>query len=114
MPGSEIRVCARIAGEQIEIAVIDEGMGVAPQDCERIFEWLAGLLVETAEDVVDGTSLRVLELPAREVFRGRVQVFDDATGVRGDDRVADGAQRDLRALLLAEQRFLVDLALRDV
>ncbi len=37
-----------------------------------------------------------------------------AVGGGGDDPVADGLQRDLGALLLAEQRLLVDLLLGDV
>jgi len=36
--GSEIRVCASVVGEQIEIQVVDHGTGIAAEDCERIFE----------------------------------------------------------------------------
>ena len=61
-----------------------------------------------------GAALAVLEAPAGERLGHRVDVVDDALGVGGDDAVADALQRDLRALLLAEQRLLVELALGDV
>jgi signal transduction histidine kinase len=36
--GTEIRVTAHAGGQSVEVQVIDEGMGVAFEDCERIFE----------------------------------------------------------------------------
>jgi signal transduction histidine kinase len=36
--GTEIRVSADVIGDSIEIDVSDHGSGVAPEDCERIFE----------------------------------------------------------------------------
>jgi signal transduction histidine kinase len=36
--GTEIRVSADVIGDSIEIDVSDHGPGVAPEDCERIFE----------------------------------------------------------------------------
>jgi signal transduction histidine kinase len=36
--GTEIRVSADIVGDSIEVDVSDHGSGVAPEDCERIFE----------------------------------------------------------------------------
>ena len=81
---------------------------------ERILERLAGFLVESAEDLLDGASLAVLEPPAGEGLGNRIDVVDHALGVGGDDPVADALQRDLGALLLAKQRFLVQLALGDV
>jgi signal transduction histidine kinase len=36
--GTEIGVCARAVDGLIEIQVIDHGMGIAAEDCERIFE----------------------------------------------------------------------------
>jgi signal transduction histidine kinase len=36
--GSEIRVGAAVAGEQVELQVVDHGSGIAAHDCERIFE----------------------------------------------------------------------------
>ena len=86
----------------------------ADRDRQRVLERLAGLLVEAAEDVVDGPALRLLEAPAGELLGDRVEVLDDQRGVGGDHAVADRLQRDLRALLLLEQRVLVELALGDV
>ena len=57
---------------------------------------------------------RVVELPARELGGDRIQVLDARLGVSGHHAVPDRLQRDLRALLLAEQRLFVELALRDV
>ena len=43
-----------------------------------------------------------------------IQVLDVAVRIGRHDRVADRLQRDLRTLLLVEQRALGGLALRDV
>ena len=37
-PGAQVQVSARLAGEEIAIAVEDRGPGVAPQARERIFD----------------------------------------------------------------------------
>src|ERR1700694_4016983 len=58
--------------------------------------------------------LRTPETPAGQLLGHRVDVVDGRVGIGGDDAVADRLQRDLRALLLAEQRLLVELALGDV
>lgn len=36
--GSEIRISAQVVDEGVEVQVTDQGMGVAPEDYERIFE----------------------------------------------------------------------------
>jgi signal transduction histidine kinase len=36
--GTEIRVTAHASGQSVEVQVIDEGTGIAFEDCERIFE----------------------------------------------------------------------------
>ena len=81
---------------------------------QRILQRLAGLLVEAAEDLVDDAALRVLQAPAGELLRHRVEILDAALGVGRDHAVADRLQRDLRAFLLLEQRVLEELALGDV
>ena len=70
--------------------------------------------MEAAEDVVDGPPLRVVEVPAGQLLRHRVEVLDVQVRIGRDHAVADRLQRDLRALLLAEERVLVELALGDV
>ena len=35
---SDIRITAHVVDECVEVQVSDRGMGVAPEDCERIFE----------------------------------------------------------------------------
>ncbi|HLZ27833.1 MAG TPA: HAMP domain-containing sensor histidine kinase [Chloroflexota bacterium] len=37
-PNSDIRITADVDDEWVEVQVSDRGMGVAPEDCERIFE----------------------------------------------------------------------------
>src|SRR5690606_39676658 len=53
---------------------------------QRILERLAGFLVETPEDVVDRPAAGIIDLPAREFLRNRVDVFDVAVRIGGDDR----------------------------
>jgi signal transduction histidine kinase len=36
--GTEIRISAAVVGDSVEIQVIDQGPGIAAEDCERIFE----------------------------------------------------------------------------
>jgi len=88
---------------------------IAPhRDRDWVLDRLARLLVKAAEDLVDRSPDRIVELPARELGRDRVQVLHSRLGVGGHDAVADRLQRDLRAFLLAEQRLFVELALGDV
>src|SRR5215472_3173590 len=91
-----------------------DGANAADRHRQRILERLAGLLVEGAEDLLHRASHGVFQAPAGELFRHRVDVVDGGAGIGGDDAIADRLQRDLRALLLAEQRLLVELALSDV
>ena len=81
---------------------------------QRIFQRLAGFFVERAEDLLDGAPLAVLQAPAGERLGHRIQIVDHALGIGRDHAVADTLQRDLRALLLAEQRLFVQLALGDI
>ena len=83
-------------------------------DAQGILERLAGLLVKSAEDLLDRSAHRVLETPARQLLGNRIDVVDGRVGIRRDDPVADRLQRDLRALLLSEQRFFVELTLGDI
>ena len=36
--GSDIRITAHVIDDCVEVQVSDQGTGVAPEDCERIFE----------------------------------------------------------------------------
>ena len=84
------------------------------RDRQRILQRLAGFLVEAAEDLVDDATLRMLEAPAGQLLGDRIQIFDAALRVGGDDAVADRLQRDLRAFLFLEQRVFEQLALGHV
>ncbi len=88
--------------------------GAPDRDCQRIFERLAGLLVKSPENLLDRPALGVLEAPAGQGFRDRIDVVDHALLIGRDHAVADALQGDLRALLFTEQRFFVELALGDV
>ena len=37
-PGGSVQVCTRIADERVEIAVVDQGVGIPQRDLDRIFE----------------------------------------------------------------------------
>ena len=91
-----------------------DGAVAAHRDADGVLDRLARLLVEAAEDLVDGAADGVVEPPTRELGRHGIQILHARLGVRRHDAVADRLQRDLRALLLAEQRFLVELAFGDV
>src|SRR5690606_7531664 len=90
------------------------GAVAAHRDGDRVLDGLARLLVEAAEDLVDLPAHGIVELPAGQLLGDGVQVLHTALGVRRHDAIAYRLQRDLRALLLAEQRLFVELALRDV
>ncbi len=91
-----------------------DGTRAADGYAQRILQRFAGFLVKRAEDLLDGAPLAILEAPPGQRLGDRIHVVDDALGIGGDHAVADALQRDLRALLLAEQGFLVQLALGDV
>src|SRR5580658_3622167 len=81
---------------------------------QRVLQRFAGLLVERTEDLLDRAAHGVFQAPAGQLFGDRVDVVDGRVCIGGDDAVADRLQGDLRALLLAKQRLLVQLALGDV
>ncbi len=109
----DIELVAVAADQQGRAYRLDRAVA-AHRDRQRVLERLAGLLVKAAEDLVDRPAAGVVDLPAGEFLGDRVDVLDIALGVGRDDAVTDRVQRDLRALLLAEQRLLVELALGDV
>src|SRR6185312_2328044 len=115
------RSCGALDIELIAVAADEEHRAnrldrpdAADGDAERVLERLAGLFVESAEDLLHRPPHRILETPARQCFRHGIDVVDDGIGIGGDDAVADRLQSDLGAFLLAEERFLVELSLRDV
>ena len=70
--------------------------------------------MEGAEDLLHRPAHGILQPPTGQLLGHRIDVVDGRVGIRGDDAIADRLQRDLRALLLAEQRLLVEFALGDV
>ena len=82
--------------------------------CQRVFQRLASLFVETAKYFIDLLALCILQRPTGQVFRDRVQVIDDAVFIGGYHAVADGLQGNLRAFFLTKQLFFVGLALGNV
>jgi signal transduction histidine kinase len=73
--GTEIRVTAHATAQSVELQVIDEGTGVAIEDCERIFEkFYRGKHGATL--AVRGTGLGLA------VARQLVEVHDGTIGVR--------------------------------
>ncbi len=109
----DVDLVAVAADEQRRAYRLDRARA-ADGDCERVFERLAGLLVEAAEHLVDLAPGGLLELPSGQLLGHRIEVLDVALGIGGDHAVADRLQRDLGALLLPEERLFVDLLLGDV
>src|SRR5210317_2081188 len=56
---------------------------------KRIFQWLTGFFVKTAKDLIDRAPAGIVDFPARQFLGHRVDVFNVALGVGGDDSVAD-------------------------
>ena len=70
--------------------------------------------MEPAEDLVDGKTHRIVELPPGQPFGHGIQILHIAVSIGRRNAVTDRLQRDLRALLLAEQRLFIEFALGDV
>ena len=84
VPGDE----QRVVGEAADEARLDD----LPH---RLLDGLAGLLVDDAEDVFQGLPEGLGRRPSGERLGDGVHVGDEAVGVGGQDRVADGGERDL-------------------
>ena len=78
---------------------------------ERIFNGLAGHLIDQIQHICDRPPTRLRNGPPREGLGGGVEIVDAAVRVGADDRIADRGERHLRALLLREYRLLSALAL---
>ena len=92
--GSEIRIGAAVAGEQIEVQVVDHGPGIAAQDCERIFEkFYRGKHGATL--AVRGTGLGLA------VARQLVEAHGGSIGVRS--RVGQGSTFWVRLPIAADR-----------
>ena len=65
--------------------------------------------MESAKYFINRSAAGIIDLPAGELFRDRIDVFNVAVCIRSDDTVADRLQRYLRALLYTEQRVLIQL-----
>ena len=81
---------------------------------QRVFERLTGLFMEGTKNFIDGTSARIVNLPACQLLRDRIDVLNNAITIRRDDAVTNRLQRNLRAFLFPEQRVFVKFAFRDI
>ena len=81
---------------------------------QRVFQRFAGLFMEAAENFVYRSPNGVVKLPAAQLLRDRVEILDEAGGIRGNDSVADRPQCNLCPFFLPEQGFFIKLALRDI
>ena len=78
----------------------------APQDAgDRLFQRLAGLLVDDAKDALDRLAGRFLGLPAGEGRSHGIDEIDAAFGIGGDHGIADAGERHPQPFAL-----LVELA----
>ena len=109
----DVQLVAVATDQQHRAHALDRARA-ADRHAQRILERLAGLFVERAVDLFDGPAHRVFEAPAGELLGHGIDVVHRGVRIGRDHAVTDGLQRDLRALLLAEQRFFVELAFGDV
>ena len=109
----DIQLIAVAADQQHRAHALDRSRA-ANRNAQRILERLAGFFVEGAVDLFDGPAHGVFEAPAGELLGHGIDVVHRGVRIRRDHAVTDGLQRDLRAFLLAEQRFFVELAFGDV
>ena len=78
-----------------------------PQGSHRgTLDRLAALFVDDAEHAVERSARRLLQHPAGQGLRDRVEEGDAALGVRGNHRIANAGERDTTPLRLEVQRFL--------
>jgi hypothetical protein len=80
----------------------------------RIFNDGSGLLVEDAEDIVEGETSGFAFGPAGELLGYEVHEGDVAVGVAGDDGIADAAEGDVEPLLARIGLFGAELDLPDL
>ena len=84
VPGDE----QRVVGEAADEARVDD----LP---DRLLDGLPGLFVDDAEDVFQAFPEGLGRRPSGERLGDGVHVGDEAVGVGGQDRVADGGERHL-------------------
>lgn len=106
--GSRVGVGARVVGDTVEVAVSDQGIGIAPQDQERIFERFfrvdqarsrntggTGLGLSIVRHVVEnhGGDIRVWSRPGKgSTFTVRIPLADEATRLAHEAKCAEQAK----------------------
>ena len=70
--------------------------------------------MESTKHLADVAAQHLGQVPTRECFSHRVQVFHLPMPVGGDDAIANAVQRHLRIFFFTEERFFVALAFRDI
>lgn len=106
--GSRVGVGARVVGDTVEVAVSDQGIGIAPQDQERIFERFfrvdqarsrntggTGLGLSIVRHVVEnhGGDIRVWSRPGKgSTFTVRIPLADEATKLAHEAKCAEQAK----------------------
>jgi hypothetical protein len=80
----------------------------------RVLGVASGHLAHDPEHLLDALARRVVETPSRELRCNRIDQRDPPGVVRGDDAVADAAERDAQAVLLPRELLDRALQLRDV
>ena len=102
------------AGDQHGVRAGLERAVVAQYPGDRILDGLARDFVIDGKDRRKRTATRLLRMPSRQALGHRVEVLDPAFDVGRDDAIRNRCEGHLRALLLAEQRFLGVLLHGDV
>jgi hypothetical protein len=88
-----------VAAKQLAVAdAVSDSLREAVAN--RIASLTAPGLIAQAKYLFEGPAVGVAVGPARQIRGDRVQVVDAAVDVRGDERIADGLQGELGAVLL--------------
>ena len=122
--GGEVRVVARRTADELEVSVSDTGIGVRPEDRERIFESFqqgrrgapkeegTGLGLTLTRRIVElfgGHLSMESELDVGSTFTFRIPLVAQASSPGPDERPPEDVQRATTVLLVDDDRASLDL-----
>ena len=101
-----------VAPDQDAVRGEDNGFVFQNRQRHGILRSFASSGIDNSKHFRNRVTCRLLPRPTRQLFSDDIEIGDLAPDVRAHDCVADGVERDLRALLFIEQRLGDRCALR--